>query len=69
LAQTFAFPVIVPAALAADCTLTAKERLVPLPQEFTGVTVTLPAVEPKFTVTLVLPCPLATVAPVGTVQL
>ena len=61
-------PVIAPASLGRGLTVTEVALLPPFPQVFIGVTVTSPEDKPKLTVMLVEPCPLVTVAPVGTDQ-
>ena len=67
--QNEVFPVIAPAAAGAVLIVIALVAAIPLPHEFTGVTVTLPLAEPKDTVMLAVPAPAVMVAPVGTVQL
>jgi hypothetical protein len=55
---------------AADSVFTVTVRLLdaPLPQLLLGVTDTLPEVVPQLTVIEVVPWPVTTVAPAGTVQ-
>ena len=61
-------PVIAPAAFATGFKVIVVELLVPLPQALVGVTSTLPAVEPKVTVMVLVDEPLVMDAPLGTVQ-
>jgi len=66
--QGLAFPLTIPEPVGA--VLMAIAFAVPevVPQEFTADTFTFPMADPKLTVIDELPCPLATDAPVGTVQ-
>jgi hypothetical protein len=50
-------------------TVTAVQTCVPVKQALEGVTQTFPELVPKVTVMVLVPCPLVTVAPLGTVQL
>ncbi len=59
---------IAPAGFAAPLIVIAALLEVPLPQVLVGVTLTLPAVEPKVTVMPVVPAPAVMVDPAGTVQ-
>jgi hypothetical protein len=70
LEQTVFNPLIEPASAGFPMTVTASELSVPLKQLLVGVTVTLPELAvPQLTVIDVVLCPLAMVAPDGTVQL
>ncbi len=66
--QTEAEPVIAPAAEGTVLIVIAVLLAVPLPQVLVGVTLTLPAVEPKVTVIPVVPAPAVIEAPAGTVH-
>ena len=51
-----------------DVTVTALVLAALVPQSLLAVTATLPEVAAKSTVMVLVPCPLATVDPAGTVQ-